>query len=577
MVKRIARRAFVGLAAGAVAAACAPAPAPTSTTAPAKPADVPAKPAAAEAPKPTEAAKPAAAAATSTPAPAAAAAKPTEAPKPAEAAKPGTRGGVFNYAEAGDFNDFNPWTYTAVNNEMYNQVFSRLTWKDGAGKINPDIATEWQMAADNLSVKLKLRENVKWHDGKPLTADDFVTMWGYTKDEALAKANGVAKIKGITAPVKDMVAADKYTLELKFERPVPFVFDILDWFYAIRVDDKSDFSFLKKLPIGTGPFKITEWGANQYAKFPRNPDYYDKELPRLDEFMFKRLTSAETMLPNLKSGTLDGILMTSLADVAPLQADKNYTIDVNDSSGSFFNIQVNISKPPFDKKEVRQALSYSLNREEMVKSAFFGICKPIASPFFGPTSLGYREDLVLGHKFDLDKARKLLDGAGVKNLDLTIVVTPAWPQMKLFSLVWQQDLKKIGLNLKINDVENAKFYEINTDKNLQGNDLQAWLNARVTRDPAIFWSTQRNYRGGPVGTFGFVHAEMEKLVADGAVEPDTEKRRTIYQRLNEIILEESHVLQVATNPRLFAYGKGVSGARTDLSGNLVLDQATVTR
>jgi peptide/nickel transport system substrate-binding protein len=293
--------------------------------------------------------------------------------------------------------------------------------------------------------------------------------------------------------------------------------------------------------------------------------------------MFKRLTQAETMLPNLKSGALDGILMTSLADVAPLQADKSYTIDVNESSGSFFNIQVNINKPPFDKKEVRQALSYSLNREEMVKSAFFGICKPIASPFFASTSLGYREDLVLAHKFDLDRARKLLDDAGVKNLDLSIVVTPAWPQMKLFSLIWQQDLKKIGLNLRINDVENAKFYEINTDKNLQGNELQAWLNARVARDPAIFWSTQRNYRAGTVGTFGLNNAEMEKLVADGAVEPDTEKRRKLYQRLNEITLEESHVLQVATNPRLFAYGKAVSGARTDLSGNLVLDQASITR
>ncbi|HEV8637598.1 MAG TPA: ABC transporter substrate-binding protein [Chloroflexota bacterium] len=568
MTKRIARRTFVGLAAGAMAAACAPAPAPTST-----PAAPPKAAAPAEAPKP---AAPAAAAPTGTPAPAAApAAKPTE---PAAPAKPAAGAkSVFNYAEAGDFNDFNPWTYTAVNNEMYNQVFSRLTWKDGTGKINPDIASEWQMAADNLSVRFKLRENVKWHDGKPLTADDFVTMWGYTKDEALAKVNGVLKIKGITAPIKDMVAADKYTLQLKFDQPAPFVFDILDWFYAVRVDDKSDFSFLKKLPIGTGPFKATEWVANQYARFPRNPDYYNPELPRLDEFMFKRLTSAETMLPNLKSGTLDGILMTSLADVAPLQADKNYTIDVNESSGSFFNIQVNVTKPPLDKKEVRQALSYSLNREEMVKSAFFGICKPIASPFFAPTSLGYREELVLGHKFDLDKARKLLDDAGVKNLDLTIVVTPAWPQMKLFSLIWQQDLKKIGLNLKINDVENAKFYEINTDKNLQGNDLEAWLNARVTRDPAIFWSTQRNYRGGPINPFGFVNAEMEKLVAEGAVEPDTEKRRKIYQRLNEIILEESHVLQVATNPRLFAYGKGVSGVRTDLSGNLVMDQATVTR
>ena len=151
--------------------------------------------------------------------------------------------------------------------------------------------------------------------------------------------------------------------------------------------------------------------------------------------------------------------------------------------------------------------------------------------------------------------------------------------MKLFALVWQQDLKKIGVNLKINDVENAKFYEINSAKDMQGNDLQAWLNARTTRDPAIFWSTQGNYRGGGTSTnrFGYENPEMEKLIADGAAETDPEKRKKIYQQVNEMQIDASNVINVATNPRVFAYGKGVAGVRADLNGNLVMDQATVTR
>lgn len=293
--------------------------------------------------------------------------------------------------------------------------------------------------------------------------------------------------------------------------------------------------------------------------------------------MFKRLTQAETLLPNVKLGTLDGILMTSLADVGPLQADKKYTVDVNENSGSIFNVQVNVQKPPLDKKAVRQALSFSLNRVEMAKSAFFGVSRPLASPFYSPASLAYREDLVMAHAFDLDRARKLLEAAGVKNLDLTIVVTPAWSQMKLFSLVWQQDLKKIGVNLKINDVENAKFYDINSAKDLQGNDLQAWLNARTTRDPTIFWSTQSNDRGDPSLSHGYANAELERLVKAGASEPDTEKRRKIYQQLNKMTLDECQIIQVATNPRVFAYASGVAGMRVDLNGNFVMDQATVSR
>lgn len=580
------RRAFVvGTASAALLAACGGA-APTPTTAP-KPAEAP-KPAAAV-PAPTTA--PAAAAPAAAPTKPAEPAKPAEAPKPAAAAepakpaaaapaaaaKPGQRGGTFNYAEAGDFNDFNPWTYTAVNTPLYNQVFSRLMWKDGSGKSNPDLAESWQMAPDNLSIKLKLRDGVKWHDGKDFSAADYVTMFGYLKDEALSKFVGVTKIKGLFASFKEATAPDKTTLEIKFDKPTPFALDLFDYFYAIRIDDKADPSFLKKLPIGTGPFKITEWTANQQAKFVRNPDYYNKDLPNLNEVVIKRLTQAETLLPNLKSGTVDGVFMTSLSDVGPLQADKTYTVDIAENAGSIFNIQVNVAKPPLDKKEVRQALSYSLNRVEMAKSAFFGISRPISSPFANPASLAYKEDLVLAHKFDLDKAKKLLDDAGVKNLELTIVVTPAWAQMKLFSLIWQADLKKIGVNLKISDVENAKFYEIGAAKDFQGNDLQAWLNARTTRDPAIFWNTQGNYRGvTPPNVRPYANAELEKLIADGAAEVDVEKRRAIYQRLNQMVQDEAHMIQVATNPGVWAYGKA-AGVRVDLNGNLVMDQASVTR
>src|SRR5690349_3290156 len=205
------------------------------------------------------------------------------------------RGGTFNYAEAGDFNNFNPWNFSAVNFEMYDQVFSRLLWKDGAGKANPDLAESWQLAPDNLSLTVKLRQDAKWHDGKAVTAQDFVDMFGYTKDETLIKDPSVKKIQGIMGPVKEVNAPDKATLELKFSAPVPYILDILDYWFLIRIEDKSDPQFLKKLPVGTGPFKMAEWTPQQFARFTKFADYYQKEQPYLDEFNFKRLAQAETL------------------------------------------------------------------------------------------------------------------------------------------------------------------------------------------------------------------------------------------------------------------------------------------
>jgi peptide/nickel transport system substrate-binding protein len=483
-------------------------------------------------------------------------------------------GGTLNYAEAGDFQDFNPWSFAATDNSVYNQVYSRLFWKDGDGELHADLAEEWQTSDDGLSFTITLRQGATWHDGTPVTANDFVTMYGYLSDQALVDSSAaVGKVKALFVPITAVEATDEYTLVLRSAQPVPYITDIIDYWFLIRIDSTENATLTNPLPVATGPFTLDEWQPNQYVRLSKFSEYHDPELPRLDEIMFRRLDRAETLLPNLQSGETDGIFVGSLSDVETLRNDDNYWLEVNNNAGSIFNIIVNVTKPPLDKKEVRQALSYSLNREAMVQSAFFGVSTPITSPFFSPSSLGYREDLVMAHPFDLDKAKSLLDGAGVSDLELTIVVTPAWPQMKLFSLIWQADLDKIGVKLNVNEVESAQFYDISAVSDLEGNDLEAWLNGRTTRDPGIFWNTQYNYRGGETNRYLYVNDEMEELVAQGAVETDVEKRREIYQRLNEIVVDSCHMIQVATNPRIWAFNNVVQGPHFDLNGNVFFDTA----
>ena len=568
----VSRRAFLRLAVAGgstLLAACQQQPAPAPKPAETKPA---------EAPKPAEAAKPAAPAAA---APTAAPAKPAEAAKPAADAKPAApapaarRGGTFTYAEAGDFNSFNPWAVTATNQAMYNQAFSRLVYKDKAGKEVGDMAESWEMARDGLSFTVKMKQGIKWHDGKEHVAQDYVTMFGYTKDENLLKNAAVKKHQGYISAIKDVKAPDTYTVVFEFGAPVPYVADLIDYWYAIRIDDPSDPDSMKKPPVGTGPFKLAEWLPNQQARFARNPDFYRKDEPVADELIFKRLEKAETLIPNLQSGGVDAVLVTSASDVAALKADPNLKVELSDV-GSVFDIQVNLNKPPFDKKEVRQALSISLNRAEMAKTAFFGVSEPIVTPFYSPHSLAYREDLTKAHAFDLDKAARMLEAAGAKGLQMTTNVTPRWPQMKLFMLLWQADLAKIGVKLTVNEVEIAKFYEIHADKDLLGADVHPWLNGRVLRDPAILFSSQFNFRANERAIHGYRNPEYEKLIADGAAEPDQAKRKAIYQKLNEFIVEDAFLIHVATNPFIFAMKKGVNGLGVDLTGNVILGTASIS-
>jgi ABC-type transport system substrate-binding protein len=267
------------------------------------------------------------------------------------------------------------------------------------------------------------------------------------------------------------------------------------------------------------------------------------------------------------------VLVTSASDVAALKADPNLTVALYDV-GSIFDIQVNCNKPPFDKKEVRQALSYSLNREEMAKTAFFGVSQPITSPFYSPSNLAYREDLNKAQPFDLNKAKSMLEAAGATNLAMTTNVTPRWPQMKLWMLPWQADLAKIGVKLTVNEVEIAKFYDIAADANMLGADIHPWLNGRALRDPAILWGSQANFRGNEKNIFGYKNPEMEKLIADAANEVDAAKRKAMYQKLNEIVVNDAYLIQVATNPFIFAMKKGVQGLNVDLIGNVFLGTAS---
>ncbi len=135
----------------------------------------------------------------------------------------------------------------------------------------------------------------------------------------------------------------------------------------------------------------------------------------------------------------------------------------------------------------------------------------------------------------------------------------------------QSDLAKIGITLKIDEFENAKFYEIALNNpGLDGYNLAGWATGRTKRDPAIFFQTQQQYaageKAGMKNPYGWYNAEYEDVVAKGRVELDPAKRATLYQKANEILVEELPMIQVVTNPYVAGLSKQVNGLYADLLG-----------
>jgi ABC-type transport system substrate-binding protein len=150
--------------------------------------------------------------------------------------------------------------------------------------------------------------------------------------------------------------------------------------------------------------------------------------------------------------------------------------------------------------------------------------------------------------------------------------------MKIYALIWQQDLAKIGVTLNVNEVENARFYDIGLAGDLLGFGIHPWVSGRSTRDPAVFMGTQLNYRGDPeLNRYGHVNPELEELVAAGAVEPDEEKRQQIYWEINQMLLDDLPTINVMTYPRTWVWHKDVKDIEIDLLGNIVLQNTWIDR
>src|SRR5699024_309431 len=150
-------------------------------------------------------------------------------------------------------------------------------------------------------------------------------------------------------------APDAHTVVMEFSAPVPYALDILNYWYAVKFPNTNDMHMLQHLPVGTGPFKMTKFVHSQSAEFEPNPYYYVTGEPKVGKFTYFVFGSGSNVVSNLQAGQVDGIQVANAANVKPLQGNSQYTLST--VRLGVWLVQINVSKPPFDKVKVRQALS----------------------------------------------------------------------------------------------------------------------------------------------------------------------------------------------------------------------------
>jgi peptide/nickel transport system substrate-binding protein len=529
------RAALLGVTATSlgVVAACAPAPA----------AQAPA-PTAAPAAKPTTApAAPVAPAATSAPA-----AKPAEQPKAGGKLRFARQGGLPRLQPSGGGNFETVWS-----------MFDRLTEYDENRVPQGRLAESFEVSPDGKQIKLNLRKGVTWHSGRAFTSEDVAWNLKFAADP---KHASFATMGVLNRWFPSVETPDANTAILRSESPRPMAFDYFEWFsIQDRIEMANPAEGQRKM-IGTGPFKLADYKEGLSERIVKNPSYWQNGKPYLDEIEFTFMADDQAMVVQFEAGAADMIDTPPVADFARLTADPaKYAGLSNPLSGQYYYTAVNTLNAPTNNKQFRQGLNYAIDRKRFVERMLRGVGDPKALPW-SKASAAFDQTRANSYAFDLDKAKSLIDASGAPK-QIEFLQRSADPAVQEYVQAFQADLARIGVQATIKSVESPVWAA--TTNPTDGSDPKWQITVDTTgfaqMEPATVVVLSSHLTVDGKRNLGrFTNPEYQKLAEDAGVEPDPAKRKAIYARISDLLLDESWMMAMSAQAPRALYKANIRGA-----------------
>jgi peptide/nickel transport system substrate-binding protein len=423
-------------------------------------------------------------------------------------------------------------------------IFNGLVTQDpyNDGKIVGDLAERWEISEDGKRITFFLHKGVKFHDGSDFSCADAQ----YSMDKLADRKRTNPTFVTVVEDVYDSsTCADDFTLIVSLKRPSAAVMTLLSGAHAVMMKkgiaeavDRKDTKFL----MGTGPFKFKSYTPGVDFQAERNPNYWKPGLPHLDGYRAVVMADLTKIFASFRARqlTMTGIgrhLERPEADI--LQRDFPDAVVAIGPRATWDNFVMNVSKPPFNDPRVRKAVALATDREKMIEIAVEGW--GVQGGFIGPhTPYGLPpEELQKYTQFGADmkkreaEAKRLLAEAGhAKGLDVELMLRRG-PLYERGALSRQDDLKKVGINLKIALVDTAT----NTDRQKKS-DFEAYTAPAAVHmdDPDLYYA---RFTCDAPSNFGkYCNPEFDKLFDEQSRVFEVEKRAEITRKMERILLED---------------------------------------
>lgn len=446
----------------------------------------------------------------------------------------------------------------------------------------PQMAKSWDVSEDRLSYTFYLRDDIKWHDGKPFTADDVV----YSYEQIMNDKVDAPHLRVYYKDIADIEKIDDYTVT--FNYAVPY-FRALEFVGGIPIipkhvfNDDQDFNShpASRKPIGNGPYKFVEWKTGKHLLLERNPDYWDKEnFPDIKKIRFKIIPDDTVALQVLKKGELD---MTGLRPIQWVRQTNSDKFNEQFEKHQYYlpgyrYIGWNLRRPYFSDKKVRQALSHLVNREAIVNKLEYGLGKITTGPFwvFGDENNPNIEPI----PYDPAKAKKLLDEAGWIDRDddgirekdgekfsFTFLIPAGADFYTRLATIMKKDFEAAGIDMDIRTMEWAAFVQHLNARKFDAVSL-AWSGS-FDEDPYQIWHSSQAEKGS--NFIGFTNGEADQIMEQARQVFDKEKRIPMYRRFHEILHDEQPYTFLYSGPALIARDKRFENVKVYKGGIDVLE------
>ena len=505
-------------------------------------------------------------------------------------------GGVFRMTEIEDFRSLYPLDITeVVSQRISSQVYEGLVKLSQADlTILPSLAQKWEKNADASQWIFLIRKGVKYHDdecfpggkGREITAKDFMycfqqlcsvspqnSQFGNTFKDRVVGANeyyqSTVDKNPLPGGISGIKIIDEYTIQIDLLFPFAGFLNILStpacWVYPKEALDKYGVEMRSKC-VGTGPFQAKNIKEGDVVILERNPDYwdvdeYDNKLPYLDALKFSFIKEKKNELLEFKRGNLDMVFQIPVESISDILGELDHAKEAN----APFDLQVipamtifyfgfQIQSDIFDKKEVRLAFNYSIDREKIVNYTLQGEGVPAKYGIVPPSFKDYDSKSIKGFTFDVDKARKYLAAAGYPNgkgfpkLILQLNQGGNNRNIQIAEVIQKMLMENLNIEIELSVLAQAEHLErIETGKTL------FWRTGWVADypDPETFLTilyskhipknlSDKAY----LNSMRYKNVRFDSLFTAAMQEVDIEKRMKLYMQADQVAIDDAAIMPI---------------------------------